>query len=142
MDVPPDAVAAPGLATIPGGRETVLVAEDDEAVRALVKTTLEELGYTVLAESGGAEAVAALERERGAVSLALLDVVMPRMGGREAYQAMLRISPGLKGVLMSGYADGAAHESPDFLPPVPLLAKPFTPAELARKVREVLDAAS
>ncbi len=142
VDVPPDAVAAPGLATIPGGRETVLVAEDDEAVRALVKTTLEELGYTVLAESGGAEAVAALERERGAVSLALLDVVMPRMGGREAYQAMLRISPGLKGVLMSGYADGAAHESPDFLPPVPLLAKPFTPAELARKVREVLDAAS
>ncbi len=96
---------------------------------------------TALAAGGGAEAVALLERERDDVSLALLDVVMPRMGGREAYKAMLRISPGLKGVLMSGYADAASDdESPALQTPVPLLAKPFAPAELARKVREVLDA--
>jgi PAS domain S-box-containing protein len=140
VDSPPDAAASSGPAAIPRGKETVLVAEDDEAVRALVKTTLEELGYTVLAAGGGAEAVALLEREPGAVSLALLDVVMPKMGGKEAYRAMLRISPGLKAVLMSGYADADAHESLAVPPQVPLLPKPFTPAELARKVREVLDA--
>lgn len=139
VDAPPDAVAAPGVAAVPGGKETVLVAEDDEAVRTLVKMTLEELGYSVLSASGGEEAVAILEETRGAVSLALLDVVMPKMGGKEAYKAMLRISPGLKVLFMSGYADAAAHESPALLPPVPLLDKPFTPTELARKVREVLN---
>ena len=73
------------------------------------------------------------------IVLAVLDVVMPRMGGKEAFEEMRRKNPGLKVIFMSGYSANAIHESFVLTAGVPFLQKPFSPTTLARKVREVLD---
>jgi len=73
------------------------------------------------------------------VDLAVLDVVMPRKGGKEAYEEMRKGNPGLKVLFMSGYSADAGHESFVLTPGTPFLPKPYTPSGLARKVREVLD---
>jgi PAS domain S-box-containing protein len=135
----PDAIEPVRTPEVKGGTETLLVAEDDDSVRALVKRTLENLGYTVLAASSGEEAVELFKRNRESVSLAILDVVMKEMGGKETYREMSGMKSGLKAIFMSGYAETYVHESFVLLPGVPFLQKPFTPKVLARKVREVLD---
>jgi PAS domain S-box-containing protein len=142
VDAPPDGRPAASAGEIRGGSETVLLAEDNESVRTFVERTLAQLGYTVVAARDGEEAVAAFDRNRERVSLALLDVVMPRKGGREAFEAMRREKAGLKVIYMSGYTEDAIHESFVLLEGVPFLQKPFTPSALARKVREVLDGAA
>lgn len=139
VDAAPDAIEAPKPAEISGGTETVLLAEDDESVRMLVKRTLENLGYNVRVACNGAEAVELFRRDPESISLVLLDAVMAEMGGKEAHDAMRRTKPGLKAIFMSGYTANAIHESFVLLPGVPFLPKPFTPNSLARKVREVLD---
>jgi DNA-binding NtrC family response regulator len=71
--------------------------------------------------------------------MAVLDVVMPKMGGKEAYDGMITTAPGLKVLLMSGYSADAIHDSFVLHQGIPFLQKPFSPGALARKVREVLD---
>ncbi|MBP2673738.1 MAG: domain S-box [Deltaproteobacteria bacterium] len=137
---PPDRVLPATTRELRGGTETVLVAEDDDQVRALVEDTLKNLGYTVLSSRNGREAVELFLRNREAVAIAVLDVAMPVMGGKEAYEEIHKASPGLKAVFMSGYAADGAHESFLLYTGAPFLPKPFGPAELGRKVREVLDA--
>jgi len=137
----PDGVESSEPARIEGGTETILLAEDDESVRLLVESSLTELGYTVLVARNGEDAVALFKNNQARISLALLDVVMPQKGGKEAYEAMCREKPGLKVIFMSGYTSGAVHESFVLIAGVPFLAKPFGPGGLARKVREVLDKA-
>jgi PAS domain S-box-containing protein len=120
-----------------GGTETILVAEDEEGVRQLVCEMLEQLGYTVLRAADGREALGILERH-GPVQLLLTDVIMPVMGGPElAKCAALRV-PGMKVVYMSGYTDDtlAFYGLPQ--PGLAFIQKPFTPAALAEKVRQVL----
>jgi two-component system, cell cycle sensor histidine kinase and response regulator CckA len=73
------------------------------------------------------------------VAIALLDVVMPRMGGKEALDAMRRLRPGLKALFTSGYSTDRIHESFVLLPGIEFLPKPYGPASIARRVREVLD---
>ncbi len=135
----PDAAVPAGAPELRGGNETILLAEDDESVRELVEHTLTNLGYTVLPARNGREAVDVFGRNRENVSLALLDVAMPVMGGKEAFEAMYKVSPGLKVVFMSGYAADGAHETFLLITGAPFLAKPFGPGELGRKIREVLD---
>lgn len=139
VTVAPDMAVPAKPPELRGGTETILLAEDDESVRALMEDTLKNLGYTVLAARNGREAVDVFERNRENVSLALLDVAMPVMGGKEAFEAMYKVSPGLKVVFMSGYAADGAHETFLLITGAPFLPKPFGPAELGRKVREVLD---
>jgi PAS domain S-box-containing protein len=135
----PTEAPAPAPAELRGGSETVLLAEDDDSVRTLVENALKDLGYQVLSARNGQEAVAVFERNRDRTALALLDVAMPVMGGKEAFEVMHRIAPGLKVIFMSGYSADAVHESFILITGVPFLAKPFGPPTLARKVREVLD---
>jgi PAS domain S-box-containing protein len=119
-----------------GGHETVLVAEDNDQVRELTRKVLEGAGYTVLAARDGEEALAMHEGHADEIALCLFDVVMPRLGGREALDALRQRRPGARAVLMSGYApDRAGAEADD----VPLLAKPFVPRELLRYVRDAID---
>ena len=99
---------------------------------------LRHQGKVVLA-SDGQEAVEA-SKGRTDLSLAILDVVMPRLGGKEAFEAIRRNCPGLKAIFMSGYSANAIHESFVLKPGTPFLQKPFGPTVLVRKVREVLDA--
>ena len=126
--------------TVRGGTETILLAEDEESVRRLAEQALEELGYNVLIARNGEEAIE-IFRQNEDIALAVLDVIMPKKGGKEAYEQMHKVNPNLKVIFMSGYTANAIHESFILIADVPFLPKPFGPSALARKVREVLDSA-
>ena len=125
-------------AAVRGGAETILVAEDEEAIRNLAERALRGYGYDVLMAGDGAEAVAIFEAHPE-IAIAVLDVVMPRMGGKEALDAMRRSRPALPALFTSGYSTDRIHESFVLLPGIEFLPKPYGPASLARRVREVLD---
>ncbi len=139
VEAQPDAIPEkPREGRTRGGAETILVAEDEEALRSLVERTLRELGYTVLVARNGEEAVEIFSQNKG-IDLAVLDVVMPQKGGKEAFELMYKQNPRLKVIFMSGYSADAIHESFVLIAGLPFLPKPFGPTILARKVREVLD---
>ena len=139
VEAPADAkvVASQGVAH--GGSETILLAEDNESVRHLTEQMLASFGYKVLIACDGEEAVDIFRRHGKEIAMAVLDVVMPKMGGKQAYDAMAKRSPELKVLFLSGYSANAIHESFVLLPGLSFLQKPFGPDALARKVREVLD---
>ena len=122
------------------GNETILLAEDEDMVRSLVKETLEREGYRVLAASNAAEARRLLEENPGPVQLLITDVVMPKMSGRELAQQIFAVRPEIRVLYMSGYTDAAVVNSGILRTEVAFLQKPFTPAALSHKVREVLEA--
>jgi PAS domain S-box-containing protein len=128
---------------VQGGRETVLLAEDEAALREMLTNTLTELGYDVVTARDGEEAERELRERRGEIALALLDVVMPRLSGVEAYARMRALDPSLKVVFMTGYAPENARVS-DVLAHGghTLLAKPFALRDLGRIVRDTLDGKS
>jgi len=123
---------------VKGGTETILLAEDEESIRVLAERALRGYGYEVLVARDGTEAVALFEAHPG-ISVAVLDVVMPRMGGKEALDAMRLLRPEFKALFTSGYSTDRIHESFVILPGIEFLPKPYGPASLARRVREVLD---
>jgi signal transduction histidine kinase/ActR/RegA family two-component response regulator len=128
----------PPASEAPGGRETILLVEDEDLLRTMTVEVLGELGYTVLAAESGR---AALRRsaEVDTIHLVLSDVVMPEMGGREAWLQVSRQHPEARVLFMSGYTDDAIVRHGVREAEVSLLNKPFTPDELARRVRAVLD---
>ncbi|MBK8237290.1 MAG: response regulator [Deltaproteobacteria bacterium] len=141
--LPPDAcVPAPrtaGVRATPRGRETVLVVEDDASVRELVGLLLRRLGYEVLSAEHGHAACERFDTDGERIDLLLTDVVMPRMGGRELAELLRARRPELRVLYMSGHADDAVLRHGVMRDDVAYLPKPFTPAALADKVREVLD---
>jgi PAS domain S-box-containing protein len=145
---PPAPVEAPRT-TARGGGETVLVAEDEPALRGLLAQTLSDLGYDVVTAADGEKAEAAFAARGGKIALAILDVVMPRLGGVQAYERMAAVDPALKVVFMTGYAPGNGNGEGHTHTAVgdivargghALLMKPFDLDELGRAVRETLDA--
>ncbi len=142
IDAPPAAVPESREEEIVrGGKETILLAEDEEAIRVMSERFLKELGYDVLVARNGEEAIDCFIRNGSAgIALAVLDLVMPRKGGKEAFEEMRKLNPALKVIFMSGYSFDGIHGSLGFTAGVPLLQKPFGPTKLARKIREVLDA--
>jgi CheY-like chemotaxis protein len=129
--------AATGDLAVEHGSETIMVVEDDESVRDLVRLMLESKGYNVLAASGAEEA----ERICTAgVDLLLTDVVMPEVNGRALAERLSATSPSMRILFMSGYSDEAVYRHGEISPDASFIEKPFTDRTLARKVREVLDA--
>jgi CheY-like chemotaxis protein len=121
-----------------GGTETVLLVEDEDGVRNLVRLALQMKGYTVLEASHGADALQVCENWPGPVDLLVTDVVMPKMGGRELAERLTEVNPKLRVLYLSGYtADALLRDG--FVEGTPFLHKPFSPGDLARKVRELLD---
>jgi PAS domain S-box-containing protein len=114
------------------GSETVLLVEDEPAVRTMVRRILEDEGYTVIEAAEGREAFEIASRREHAIGLLLTDVVMPRMGGRELAQRLASVHPAMKVIYMTGYTDQAISDAP-------FLHKPFTSRSLLTKLREVLD---
>jgi two-component system cell cycle sensor histidine kinase/response regulator CckA len=130
--------AAPAL--LPGGTETILLVEDEEALRKLARTSLQSRGYSVL-EAPDAEAAAKLaNKHSGAIDLLLTDVVMPGASGRELADRLVKMRPGLKVLYMSGYTGDLVAQHGVLDPGILLLEKPFTLHSLLTKVREALQA--
>jgi signal transduction histidine kinase/transcriptional regulator with GAF, ATPase, and Fis domain len=129
--------AAPPVS--PRGAETILIVEDESAVRRMAARALAGQGYTILEAENGAEALAVLARTAGPVDLVLTDVVMPILNGRELGERLAADRPELRVLFMSGYTDDDVVRRGLLRPGVPFLQKPFMPADLSRKVRAVLD---
>ncbi len=135
---PSVAERAPALAPRPSGSPTLLLVEDEQLVRDLVRATLVKHGYTVLEAQHGGEALQILEKDGGAIRLVISDVVMPRMGGVELAQAVAGVRPGLKWLFISGYSESAIERHGAPVPQSEFMAKPFTPDDLIRKVHDLL----
>lgn len=122
-----------------GGTETILIAEDDASLRKLSIALLNYYGYRVIEAVDGEDAVRKFTQHRDDISLVILDGIMPKMNGKEAYDEMRRLCPGMKAIFMSGYAedifarDGISEKIAIFI------QKPVMPNKLLRKVRETLD---
>jgi CheY-like chemotaxis protein len=124
--------------TIPQGTETILLVEDEERVRQLACMALGAVGYTVLEASSGAEALQLGAEHAGPIHLMLTDVVMPQISGRQLAAQIGAMRPTMKVLYVSGYTDDAIVRHGVLERGLAFLQKPFTPAALARKVREVL----
>src|SRR5437762_2126132 len=121
------------------GWETVLLVEDEDAVRALAREVLRRHGYVVLEARHGVDALRLAERHTDDIHLMVTDVVMPHMSGRDLAERLSAVRPKMKVLFMSGYTDHAVMHR-DLTPGSAFLQKPFTPEVFARKVRTVLDA--
>jgi len=135
-----EAISKPIQTTLPGGKgETIIIAEDEPQVREILRLLLQKNGYKIIEAENGEDAVRKFKENRGTVSLILLDVIMPVKNGREAYEEIKGIEPGIKIIFMSGYTDdiisrkGILEEGFDFI------SKPINPSTLMKKIREVLD---
>jgi two-component system cell cycle sensor histidine kinase/response regulator CckA len=131
--------AVTGESPISRGSETILLVEDEDVVRRLARKILESAGYNVLEASRGEEAVRLCRQRAGPIDLLLTDVVMPETSGKEVADRLSEMQPGLRVLFMSGYTDEAIVHHGVLDANVEFIQKPFTPAGLAKKVREVLD---
>jgi two-component system, cell cycle sensor histidine kinase and response regulator CckA len=139
----PGAAGRPRLFVMPGrGTETVLLVEDEEAVRSLTSEILRMNGYRVLEAGDGEEALLLSGRHEGPIALLLTDVVMPRLSGFDLAGRLRALRPGLKVLYMSGHTDIADIPPEGPASGAAYIQKPFSPAVLARTVRELLDAPS
>jgi PAS domain S-box-containing protein len=135
-------VSVPDLSPlVRGGNETILVAEDEASLRYLASTVLERLGYTVILAEDGLEAVNLFRGNQARIDLVILDLVMPRFGGRDALDLMRAIRPDLRALFVTGYDDAAdLAETETLVAGTNLLQKPYRVDVLALRVRELLDA--
>jgi two-component system, cell cycle sensor histidine kinase and response regulator CckA len=140
VDEPCDMLTSPAASpSSVGGSETILLVEDEESVRQLVRETLESRGYRVLEAPNGEAALALAAQHKDDLHLVITDVVMPGLSGHELARQLLAARPSLKVLYLSGYAQDAFPPSESHKA---FLQKPFTLQNLARKVREVLGPAS
>jgi PAS domain S-box-containing protein len=134
-------VVAPAHATASPatGSETILLVEDEEAVRRVARLVLSSRGYRVLEARDGVHALAVLKEHGGEVDLLLTDLVMPRMNGQQLAERVASDHPDVRVLLMSGYPDRVVPAGVATDPRFEFLSKPFQPSTLARRVRECLD---
>jgi len=139
VDDPAEATGTPHTAQVPGGgSETVLLVEDEESVRHLVRDTLEARGYKVIEAENGEAGLRASNAHQGIIDMIITDVVMPGMSGRELARRVTQARPQTKVLYLSGYTEEAIAHEGALDPGTAFLQKPFTLQVLSRKVREVL----
>ncbi len=139
VERPAVAVGSKITGVVPRGRETILLAEDDDAVRDLTRDILERSGYSVLTATDGEDAIRVFDQHVGAIDLVILDVVMPRLGGRAVLDHVRGRRPEVGVLFSSGYSLNAIHTNFILDDGFELIQKPFHRDDLLRKVREVLD---
>jgi PAS domain S-box-containing protein len=122
-----------------GGTETILVAEDDADVRKTTRSILENFGYTVLEAEDGEDAIRVFQGNRDTVKLLLLDVIMPKKNGKETYEEIRKLRPGMKALFISGYTANIIHKRGMLDKTLDFIMKPVSPTDLLRKVREVIE---
>ncbi len=123
-----------------GGKESVLLAEDEVTVRRLFSTVLQQNGYTVIEAVNGEDAVRKFEENKDTVDLLLFDLIMPKMNGKVALDAIRRLKPEIKGIFVSGYAPENIPQRELLDLQTEVLFKPVSPKELLRTIRKILDA--
>ena len=132
--------AAPAEPAADAGGATLLLAEDEPLVRQLMARTLRRQGYSVLLASDGEEAVEIFAREGDRIALVVLDALMPRMGGAQAFARMSELRPGLRALFVSGYApDVGGLAELVAAGRVAMLSKPFLAADLVTHIRVLLE---
>ncbi|MDX9979167.1 MAG: PAS domain S-box protein [Lentisphaeria bacterium] len=139
---PPDPDCGRAAPALPGGTETILVAEDESLILSICRAVLTKLGYQVLAARTPGEAITLCQLHPGPIHLLLTDVVMPEMNGRKLAAEIGRLRPDVPCVYMSGYAAGAIAQHGMLEEGLDFLQKPFSNRALAEKIREVLDRAA
>jgi len=133
----PDAAASPLLPE--GNGETILIAEDEAAVRRITTSILKQFGYRVLAAADGIEALRLFREHTGPIDLVMLDIVMPGKDGRAVYEEIIRLRPGTRVLFSSGYTADIVRNKGLLDKVVPFISKPVSPRDLLRKIREVLE---
>jgi CheY-like chemotaxis protein len=118
----------------------VLLVEDEVAVRTLAARVLQAYGYTILEAADGHEALRIAQAYGGMIDIILTDIVMPQMGGLALVEQLTLVRPKIKVLFMSGYAENVIAHHGKLDPGVSLLQKPFSPAALVHKIRDILDA--
>ena len=126
-------------ASLRGGTETILVAEDDAPLRKLSRIILESFGYTVITAADGEEATARFMESSDRISLVILDMIMPRKSGREVYEEIKKASPGIRVLFASGYTPDPLNRRELPEDGTDCIIKPVSPKDLLKKVREMLD---
>jgi CheY-like chemotaxis protein len=139
---PAEAPAAPPAHTapLPRGTETVLLVEDESQVRDLHVTMLRTLGYHVLEAADGEEALRLAASTPAPIHLLVTDVIMPRVGGHELARRIREVRPAIRVLFASGYAEDAIAHDGVLEPGIHLLSKPFSPQDLAIRVRALIEA--
>jgi len=125
-------------AVIQGGSETILIVDDDPSVRESLQRALEDFGYRIIPAGDGEEGLARFKENAGTVNLVLLDMIMPKMPGRELLKQMLKIDPDVKVIISSGHDEGH-FEDPIIKSAKNYLKKPFEITVLEKAIRQVLD---
>ena len=120
------------------GTETVLLAEDDDEVRILMRTVLEDAGYKVIESVNGEDAIQKF-KENDNIELVVSDIIMPKKNGKEMYLEIMKLRPDIKVIFTSGYTADIIHEKGFLDMGLDIVRKPITPAEFLQKMREVLD---
>ncbi|MBI5633665.1 MAG: response regulator [Nitrospirae bacterium] len=127
-------------ATAPrGGKETVLVAEDNEEVRGLIRSVLEGFGYTVITAVDGEDALHQFRENEDRIKLVILDVIMPKKNGKEVYDEIIKTKPQMKVLFSSGYTADVISTKGVLEGKMDFISKPVTPHDLLIKIREILD---
>jgi PAS domain S-box-containing protein len=134
---PAKAVAAP--LPVKGGLETILIAEDDDTMRSLFESVFTDQGYRVITAADGEEAIVKFRKNAADVKLLLLDVIMPKKNGKEVFDVARKITPGIKSLFISGYTADIVHRKGILDEGINFITKPVVPADLLRKVRQILD---
>ncbi len=124
---------------LPHGSETVLIAEDDETLRLLFRSVLTESGYHVIEAENGIEAVIKFMNNKNMIKIVLLDIIMPKKGGKEAYEEIIKVRPDVKFLLMSGYTADIKIAEELRRKGVEFMLKPISPRDLLKRVRACLD---
>ena len=132
--------AQPAASVETKGTETILVVEDEDEIRDMVREYLEHKGYTVVAANNGSEALQVAQRYKGSIHLLLTDVVMPQVGGHELAQRIKKMRPRIKILLTSGYPEHGAVTEKVADPCAVILQKPYPLNTLASRIRQMLDA--
>jgi PAS domain S-box-containing protein len=127
------------VAPIKGGTETILVAEDDASLRKLSRIVLESFGYSVIIAEDGEDAISRYVENRDQIQLVILDMIMPKKSGKEAYEEIKKIKPDIRTLFASGYTMDAIHMKELLDQGMDVILKPVSPKDLLKKVREVLD---
>ncbi len=126
-------------ASLRNGSETILLAEDDDMIRAIATDVLKSRGYKVLPARDGQEAVAIFNQQAGAIDMVVFDLIMPKKRGFDAYLEISRQAPLIKALFVTGYSEAEVERGELRKRNLPLLLKPYTPADLLKKIRDLLD---